>query len=102
MVGSNSGEKKKTIYNHFPSAAVKMAQYSHTVCVLSTYVYQLGSNTVIFPLGLNHVSWELFTADMVTARRCSNNYINNFHFRIHTCIITFAYIGLEAHAKAHV
>lgn len=58
------------------------------------------SYTVNFPPRLIHrAPRELFTADLVMAQRCSNNYINNFHFRTHKHIHTFTYICLETRAN---
>lgn len=73
-----------------------MAKHSHASCILFAYVYLMCSYTVNFPLSLNRqVSRELFTADLVMAQRCSNNYVNNFHFKIHKRIHTFTYIYLR-------
>lgn len=45
---------------------------------------------------------ELFTADLVIAQRCSNNYVNNFHFKVHKRVHTFTYISSEWHANTDV
>lgn len=101
-MGGNSGGKKKTIYNHFVSAAVKMAKHPLASCILFAYVYLMCYHIVNFPLFLIHqMPRELFTADLVMAQRCSNNYVNNFHFRIHTHIHTFTYIYLEIQANTN-
>lgn len=77
-----------------------MAKHSHASCTLFTYVYLMCSYTVNFPLSLiRQVSGELFTADLVMAQRCSNNYVNNFHFKIHKHIHTFTYIYSETRAN---
>lgn len=46
---------------------------------------------------LHQVPGELFTADLVMAQRCSNNYVNNFHFKLHK---HNTYISLEEQGKA--
>lgn len=93
--------EKNTINNNVASAVIKMEKtptcLMHQVCICLLNVqlhWEFSTVSVWF------AKWqgELFTADWVMAQRCSNNYVNNFPFKLHKCIHTFAWIYVQTHA----
>lgn len=92
------GEKRSTVNNSIVSAAIKMAKHSHASCIQFAYVCLMCSHTVNFPLSLIcQVPGELFTADLVMAQRCSNNYVNNFPLKY-----TSTHIHLHRFTQKHM